>query len=59
MFLLVPAHPDSPGQHTPVYRPFVRDYPGEPEGKTNLHFTEQEAVASAGPYASLHLAPDR
>jgi len=28
--------------HTPVYRPFVRDYLGElvPEGKTNLDFTE-------------------
>jgi len=31
-------------------------------GKTNLDFTEardSEAVASAGPYASLHLAPGR
>ena len=32
-------------------------------GKTNLHFTEAKrqcvAVASAGPYASNHLAPDR
>jgi len=32
-------------------------------GKTNLDFTEARdkwvAVASAGPYASLHLAPDR
>jgi len=28
--------------HTPVYRPFVQDYPGEPvpEGKTNLDFPE-------------------
>ena len=28
--------------YTPVYRPFVQDYPGEPvpEGKTNLDFTE-------------------
>ena len=28
--------------HTPVKRPFVQDYPGEPvpEGKTNLDFTE-------------------
>jgi len=28
--------------HTPIYRPFVQDYPGEPvpEGKTNLDFTE-------------------
>ena len=42
--------------------------PGLPEGagtrkvKTNLDFTEARqrvAVASAGPYASLHLAPDR
>ena len=33
------------------------------KGKTNLAFTEAResefAVASAGPYASLHLAPDR
>ena len=34
------------------------------KGKTNLDFTEArdsewQAVASAGPYASLHLAPDR
>ena len=29
------------------------------KGKTNLDFTETRAVASAGPYASLHLAPDR
>jgi len=38
------------------------------KGKTNLDFTEatdsegnrqRVAVASAGPYASLHLAPDR
>jgi len=32
------------------------------KGKTNLDFTEARqwaAVASAGPYASLHLAPDR
>jgi len=35
------------------------------KGKTNLDFTEASdseywvAVASAGPYASLHLAPDR
>jgi len=32
-------------------------------GKTNLDFAEARdkwvAVASAGPYASLHLAPDR
>jgi len=28
--------------HTPVYWPFVQDYPGEPvpEGKTNVDFTE-------------------
>jgi len=28
--------------HTPVYWPFVHDYPGEPvpEGKTNVDFTE-------------------
>ena len=28
--------------HTPIYRPFVQDYPGKPvtEGKTNLDFTE-------------------
>ena len=34
------------------------------KGKTNLDFTEARdsqcyVVASAGPYASLHLAPDR
>ena len=31
------------------------------KGKTNLDFTEWQwvAVESAGPYASLHLAPDR
>ena len=33
------------------------------KGKTNLDFTEAKrwwvAVVSAGPYASLHLAPDR
>jgi len=32
------------------------------KGKTNLDFIEARdrvAVASAGPYASLHLAPDR
>jgi len=33
------------------------------KGKTNLDFTEardnEVAVALAGPYASLHLAPDR
>jgi len=29
------------------------------KGETNLDFTEAVAVASAGPYASLHLAPDR
>jgi len=33
------------------------------KGKTNLDFTEARdsewQVASAGPYASLHLAPDR
>jgi len=28
--------------HTPIYRPFVRDYPGKlvPESKTSLDFTE-------------------
>ena len=29
------------------------------EGKTIWIMLKQEAVASAGPYASLHLAPDR
>ena len=30
------------------------------KGKPNLDFTEATvAVASAGPYANLHLAPDR
>ena len=47
---------------TYVYRPFAQDYPGKPvqKGKTHLDCTEErQRVASAGPYASLHLAPDR
>jgi len=41
-----------------------QDYPGEPvqKGKTNLDFTEardSEWPYAPGPYASLHLAPDR
>jgi len=34
---------------------FVRDFPDEPV--TDL--LEQEITISAGPYANLHLAPDR
>ena len=52
--------------HTHVYqRPFFRDYPGEPvpERKNQSGFYRSKrqwvAVASAGPYASLHLTPDR
>ena len=56
--------------HTPVYThpfngPFSRTtrVSRYQKGKTNLDFTEAKrqwvAVASAGPYASLHLAPDR
>ena len=32
-------------RHTPVLRPFFRDYPGEPDqkGKTNMDFTEAKA----------------
>jgi len=29
------------------------------KGKTNLHFTEARDNGIAGPYASLHLAPER
>ena len=50
---------------TTVFRPSVRDYPGEsvPEGETILDFAEAEMmgveVASAEPYASyLHFAPE-
>ena len=51
--------------HTPVYWPFVRDYLGDPvpERKNQsgfyCHKRQWVAVASAGPHASLHLAPDR
>ena len=56
--------------HTPFYAilNYVWDYLGEPaperynqEGKTSLDLLEQEivsGVASAGPYANLHLDPD-
>jgi len=34
---------------TPVYWPFIRDYPGEPvQGKTNLDLLEQETVSGNG-----------
>ena len=51
--------------HTPVLWPFVRDYPGEPvrkrKNRSGFYWSKRQwvAMASAGPYASLHLAPDR
>ena len=54
--------------HTHTHTRLTALCPGLPgvsryqKGKTNLDFTEARAVvavASAGPYASLHLAPDR
>jgi len=51
--------------YTPVYRPSVRDYPGEPalerQNQSGFYWSKRQwvAVASAGPYASLHLALDR
>jgi len=54
--------------HTPVPRPFFQDYPGEPAepvperlNQSGFYWSKRQwvAVASAGPYASLHLAPDR
>ena len=44
---------------------FFRDYPGEPVperyNQSGFYWIKRQwvAVASAGPYASLHLAPDR
>ena len=41
-----------------------RDYPGEPvpegQNQSGFYWSKRQwvAVASAGPYASLHLAPD-
>ena len=46
--------------HTPVYWPFVRDYPGEPvperQNQSGFDWSKRqwEAVASAGPYAAWH-----
>jgi len=51
--------------HTPVWMPFFQDYPGEPvqerSNQSGFYWSKRQlvAVASAGPYASLHLAPDR
>jgi len=51
--------------HTPVQRPLTgtTQVSRYQKGKTSLDFTEARdkwvAVASAGPYGSLHLAPDR
>jgi len=51
--------------HTPVSRPFVQDYPGEPVperyNQSGFYWSKRQwvAVAPAGPYASLYLAPDR
>ena len=51
--------------HTPVQRPFFQDYLGKPVperlNKSGFYWSERQwvAVASAGPYANLHLAPDR
>ena len=53
--------------HTHIH-PFngpVQDYPGEPvperRNQSGFYWSKRQwvAVASAGPYASLHLAPDR
>jgi len=50
--------------HTPVWRPFVQDYPGEPaperQNQSGFYWSKRQwvEVASAGPYASLHLTPD-
>ena len=44
-------------------RPFVRDYPGKPvperQNQSGFYKWQWVAVASAGLYASLYLAPDR
>jgi len=66
MFLLVPAYPGCPGQ-TAVKWLLLLLFSGTTrvslyqKGNTNLDFNEAKrvAVASAGLYASLHLAPDR
>ena len=53
------------GTHTHVEWPFVWDYPGEPAqerwNQSGFYWSKRQwvAVASAWPYASLHLAPDR
>jgi len=51
--------------HTPVSQPSVQDYPGLPvperSNQSGFYWGKRQwvAVASAGPYACLHLAPDR
>ena len=51
--------------HTPIWWSFFRDYPGEPVPETwhqsGLYWSKRQwvAMASAGPYANLHLAADR
>jgi len=52
-------------ENIPVQRPFFQDYPGEPvperQNQSGFYWSKRQwvAVASAGSYASLHLAPDR
>jgi len=51
-------------RHTRL-KALFRDYPGKPvperKNQSGLYWSKRQwvAVASAGPYASLHLAPDR
>ena len=58
----IPLHTHT---QTPILRPFVRDYPGEPvperRNQSGFYWSKRQwvVVASAGPYASLHLTPDR
>jgi len=66
MFLLVPAYPGCPGSKA-VKRSLLllsgtTQVSRYQKGKTNLDFIEARDMsgsASAGPYASLHLAADR
>ena len=55
---LVPAHPGSPGKGA-VKSVCVCVWAGTRKAKPIWILMKQETVASAGPYASLHLAPDR
>ena len=64
-FVMRPRSPSRAHTHTHTH-PFIGPLSGTTQvsrcqtGKTNLGFTgARVAVASAGPYASLHLAPDR